>query len=182
MPVARPPGKWPKVAIRGLWDLPNAPFLLVFLLLLSMVCLPALALADRGDWSVGCAGALGLPADEDPVPLRLEASTRLGLSDWVGLEAGAAFYHEHGFGVQAELGLVAAADIFQWVPEALISGVVSYGAGANGSGHFETGMRAQVRARYFLSLRSAVSVGVGGTWLPSGSSPFVRIGWQSLFN
>ena len=157
------------------------PFLTFFVLFL-VVCPQGTVLADQGDWSVGGAAAIGLPSEDGSLPLRFEASTRLGLSDWFGLEVGAGLHHAQKLGVQAELGVVASADVFQWVPEALISGVVLYRGDANSVGGFEAGVRGQLRARYFTSLRSSISLGVGGTWLSSESRPFVRLGWQSLFN
>ena len=148
---------------------------------LTVFFLPSGAAADQGDWSAGVSGALGFPSDE-AIPYRIELRSRLGLSDWVGLEAAAGIRHLDALGFQGELGLVASADIFQWVPDLVVSALADFGPEDDATWAHAFGLRMQVRGRYFLSMKSALSVATGMTWLHSDSAPFVSVGWSRLLN
>ena len=180
MPAVRQPGRWRNVPCPG----PNrAVFahrpLLLLLFLASM--LPGRVSADTGDWSLGVAGAVGVP-DQHGIPLRLGLLNRLGLSDWFSAELAVGFEHREQLGLQGEVGLVASADIFQWVPDLVVSCLVDYSPEDGSSREASIGFRTKLRGRYFLSMKSAVSVAVGLTWLGSEPAPFVAVGWSRMLN
>jgi len=155
-------------------------FLAPLVLGMFLVLVPPTAQADQGDLSVGMGGAFGASGADTPtlqILAQVEASARLGLSDWVALEAFGALRHLEGLGVGAGAGFVLVADIFQWVPEVYVAGIMDYRAGQDGETKPVWGIRGELRGRYFLSMKHAVSVGLGAVWLDEGTIPFVGLNW-----
>ena len=180
MPGARRPGNSPEVKRLAASRCSVRRLLICFVI--TVVYLPISAEADRGDWSAGVSSSLGKPSGDPALAWQLETDLRLGLTDWVALEAFGAFRVHEGPGAGVGLGLVVMADIFQWVPELALGGLIHCGQDGDGAWATSAGVRAELRGRYFLSMKSAIFIRGGLTWLASGHTPFVGGGWLYLLD
>ena len=180
MPGARRLGNSPDVSCLAAGRCSVQRLLICFFI--TVVYLPLSAQADRGDWAVGVASSLGKPPGDTALAWQLETDLRLGVTDWVALEAFGAFRVHEGPGAGAGLGLVVMADIFQWVPELALSGIIDCGQDADGVWATSGGVRGELRGRYFLSMKSAFFIRAGLTWMTSGHTPFVGGGWLYLLD
>ena len=127
------------------------------LVALFVILAPASARADWGDRSVALEGAAAYPWGG-----RATLFVQEGISDWLSLRVGAgANFSETDAEAIGSFGLVAAFDVFAWVPE-LYLGV----GGAVG----DPGIRARVCARFamrtYLSFDWSLTFGIGGEWTP----------------
>ena len=151
--------------------------------MLSAVFLhPSFALADRGDLSLGLSSSLGKPQVGSALRTQVGGVVRLGLSDWLELEASLGTRYEDELGFEGGLGVVLMADIFQWVPELALTGLSDFRSVSGGGSRVVAGLRAELRARYFLSLKHTLSLGGGAIWMENQVMPLVALTWLYLLD
>lgn len=122
-----------------------------------MIVVPSSAHADRGDRSLALEAAGFYPWGG-----RATLFVQEGISDWLSVRVGAgANFNQAAAEAIGSFGLVAAFDVFAWVPE-LYLGV----GGAVG----DPGIRARVCARFamrtYVSFDWSLTFSVGGEWTP----------------
>ena len=159
----------------------RSPFPLLFILFF-LTQGPRFALADQGDLSVGVTSSVGKPEVGSQLRTHLAGVARLGLSDWLELESTLGTCYQGGPGLEGGLGIVLMADIIQWVPELALAGMADLRADSNGDYRVVGGLRAELRARYFLSMKGALSLGGGALWMDNQLMPIVTINWLYLLD
>ncbi len=114
---------------------------------------PATARADLGELALG--PRLEVAA---PFAMRAAGAARLGLTDWAAVEVhlGGGLDGKSGF---ARLGMVAALDVFTWVPEVLLGA----GVGADGEEKQARGLL-ELRLRGFFAAHGALGLAGGVEW------------------
>ncbi len=127
------------------------------LVALTLIVAPSAARADWGDRSVAIEAAGSYPWGG-----RAMLFVQEGIGDWLSVRVGAgANFNETAAEAIGSFGLVAAFDVFAWVPE-LYLGV----GGAVGDPGIRARLCARVAMRTYLSFDWSLTFGVGGEWTP----------------
>ncbi len=128
---------------------------------------PQAARADKGELALGPQTALIYP-----VAGRVGAAARLGLTDWISVEARLGIgYDRTRLSGNASAGLVLAWDVLTWVPELAVAAGVSLPSGE--SGRRDPRFGADVGVRTFFGPRASFSIAAGTEWGP-------LLGWAAM--
>ncbi len=128
---------------------------------------PLCARADAGEWLVGAGGVVQLPLEGGVV-----ASADVGLSDvWAAQAQLEGRWGASAAGV-ALLGVVAAWDVFSWVPE------LSLAAGARLDEELHPAVAARLGVRRYLSPNWSVTLAAGAVAWPEKIAPTI---WLELW-
>jgi hypothetical protein len=120
-----------------------------------MTLAPAVAWADAGELAIG--PLLGATL---PVEARAGLAARVGIGDWLAIDArlAAGLWQGQAGGV-ADLGLIAAWDVLSWVPEVRLTG-----GGRWFGDRLSPRVSAHLGVRHYLTMSTSITLEGGAEW------------------